>query len=177
MFELLNEMENILTESIKYQETCGFTISDQLPDLVIHKICKKICKLQEMEIINKDKQSIVEYLDIALRNYNNMVTTDNRQQIVEAVANFAMQPVNSLTDFNITDPDHREQLKNYAVEIMRRNPDCDPHKALACAMKDCDPSECDVDDDQYFAHVELHFNEEDIEDVTNRARGGSLDDF
>lgn len=177
MFELINTMEEILTESIIYQESCGFTICKELPDLVVHKICKKITKLQEMEIISKEKQAIVEYLDIALRNYNNLVNSDNRQRLVETVADFAMKSNNDLSDFSITDPDHREQLKNYAVQIMRQNPDCDPHKALACAMKDCDPAECDQNDDQYFAHVEQHFNEEDIEEVTNRARGNQNQDY
>ncbi|MCB1712071.1 MAG: hypothetical protein KDH96_06240 [Candidatus Riesia sp.] len=131
-------------------------------------MCKKIKKLQEMQILGTDKKSIAEYVDIAVRSYD-IVNDANRDIIIEAVTDFATSPSQELSDFNITDPDHREQLKSYAVDIMKRNPDCDVHRALACAMKDCDPSECDVDDD-YFSHVEQHFNEEDIEEVMNRAR-------
>ena len=177
MFELLNEMETIWDLCLESQKTKGFTITPLVPDLVVHKFTKKVKQLQEMSIIGKDTKQVVEYLDVVTRSIEGMTDKALRAQLCEAISDFSNATDNSsLSDMDISDPEHRQQIIQHAANIMKMNTGCNVHEALAYAMKDCEPGDCELND-QYFAHVEQHFNEDEIEEVLRLAKEDNLDNL
>lgn len=169
-YELLNEIENILGKAIveHAEQNNSFKITPYIPDLAVQKLVKKIDQLQTLQVIGTEKTHIVEYLNIALRNLVGVTDKVKLKLIAESIgdihntAEFERMRTNTL-DTN------KQQVADYAIKIMK-NHGCDVYEALACAMKDCEPGDCDLDD-QYHDKVSQMFNEEEIQDITDRARG------
>lgn len=171
-YELLNEIETILGKAIleHAEQNNSFKITPYIPDLAVQKLVKKIDQLQTLEVIGKERTHIVEYLNIALRNLVGVTDKAKLKLIAESIGDIhdtaefeRMRTSPSPTDVN------KQQISDYAINIMK-NYGCDVYEALACAMKDCEPGDCELDD-QYHDKVSQTFNEEEIQDITNRARG------
>lgn len=169
-YELLNEIETILTKAIVEHAELNnsFKITPFIPDVAVQKIVKKINQLQTLEVIGKDKVQVLEYLSIAVRSLVGVSDKNTLSLIAESIGDiYDTEAFEKLRN----DPSevNKQQIADYAIHIMKKH-GCDVYEALARALQDSETGEI-IPDDQYHDKVHELFNEEDIEDITYRARG------
>lgn len=172
MYELLNQMESILSLAIieESHQRNSFKISPLVPDMLVYKQTNKIKQLQEMAVVGTSKEEVKEYLDIALRSVKVLDNKKDLKMVVESISDYIEASKGNVEPINEDVSKSKQNMMDYAVKIMKKCPDCDVHMALACAMKDCQPGDCEIDD-QYCAQVEKSFNEDEIEEVHQRVKG------
>ena len=168
MFSLINELDTLYETAVAYIKEHRhlnehYTVSKHVPNLLVTKIKSLV---EKNKAIFESEQDVRDFIKIAC---NQFETTKNlnvkaKERLAEAIMQSQMSNDYS---FDVNNEDTRDQIKQHAANIMRVHR-CDVYSAIAYAMKDCEPTQCDLPENAK-EHVEEHFSPEDVEEVKNLA--------
>ena len=119
--------------------------------------------------IFESEQDRKDYIRILTNQFTTTQTLSSkeRDKLVEAIMSSQDKGLDTYA-FDMNNQETRIQVKQHAANIMRQNK-CDVYTALACAIRDCNPDQCDIPPNAK-EHVEDHFSPEDIEEVNQLAQ-------
>lgn len=168
MFNLINEMDMLYESALTYikehrhlNEHYSFT--KHVPNILVKKVKAQVEKNQK---IFESEQDVKDFIKIMCNQFETTkhLKSTQRDKLVEAIM---QADAAGSYDFDMTDEQTRDQIKQHAANIMRVHR-CDVYAALAYAIKDCEPTQCDLPPNAK-EHVDEHFSPEDIEEVKNLA--------
>lgn len=168
MFNLINELDLLYESALSYikehrhlSEYYSFT--KHVPNILVQKVKSQVEKNQK---IFESQEDVKDFIKIVCNQFETTkhLKSSQREKLAEAIM---QADVAGNYDFDMSDEQTRNQIKQHAANIMRVHR-CDVYAALAYAIKDCEPTQCDLPPNAK-EHVEEHFSPEDIEEVKNLA--------
>ncbi len=169
MYEFLKEMaliENAYANLQQEKFNIHKQFNNEVPDILIRKIGNKVHRLQTLQVLESSKQSVVDFVKLALRGLDSVdMFKANIEMIAESIGDIVCEKSDDFKDYKF-DPSKDEDktsVMQYAKKIVKKCK-CDSVTALAYALRDCEPDQCELPE-KYQDHVKMHFNDDEIAEV------------